>query len=65
LLQVRRKLLGGHFSFRQEAFLLQKERELKEAVRRDRDKEIDLVIHRLEEDMHQQREEHEKATENR
>ena len=44
---------------------MQKERELKEAVRRDRDNEIESAILRLEDDMHQQREELEKTTENR
>jgi len=45
--------------------MMQKERELKEAVRRDRDSEIEAAILRLEDDMHQQREELDKTTENR
>ena len=45
--------------------MMQKERELKDAVRRDRDSEIEAAILRLEDDMHQQREELERTTENR
>ena len=42
---------------------MQKERELKEQVRKERDKEIELVIARLEEDSCVSREENEKALE--
>lgn len=49
----------------QEAWLLNRERELREEVRRDRDKEIELVIHRLEADMTHAREESERAAESR
>ena len=49
----------------QEAWLLNRERELKEEMRKGRDKEIELVIHRLEADMTQAREENERAAENR
>ncbi|OWK15231.1 hypothetical protein Celaphus_00001534 [Cervus elaphus hippelaphus] len=49
----------------QEAWLLNRERELKEEMRKGRDKEIELVIHRLEADMTQAREESERAAENR
>ena len=42
-----------------------RERELKEEIRKGRDKEIELVIHRLEADMTQAREESERAAENR
>ena len=45
--------------------MIQKERELKESVRRDRDNEIEAAILRLEDDMQQQRDELEKTTENR
>lgn len=45
--------------------MLQKERELKDQVRRDRDKEIELVISRLEEDATASREETEKAAEHK
>lgn len=49
----------------QEAWLLNRERELKEEIRRGRDKEIELVIHRLEADMTLAREESERAAESR
>ena len=42
-----------------------KERELKENVRRDRDKEIEMVISRLEEDNETSRDEVERVAENR
>ena len=40
-------------------------KKLKEEMRKGRDKEIELVIHRLEADMTQAREESERAAENR
>ena len=43
----------------------QKERELGEVLRIDRDKEINMVVRRLEEEMQMQREELEQSTENR
>lgn len=49
----------------QEAWLLSRERELKEEVRRGRDKEIELVIQRLEEETSGAREECERAADNR
>ncbi|XP_057572702.1 centrosomal protein of 131 kDa isoform X4 [Hippopotamus amphibius kiboko] len=52
-------------SFTREAWLLNRERELKEEIRRGRDKEIELVIHRLEADMTLAREESERAVESR
>lgn len=42
-----------------------RERELREEVRKERDKEIELVIQRLEADMSSAKEECERATENR
>ena len=59
------KSVGVSFLPFQEAFMIQKERELKESVRRDRDNEIEAAILRLEDDMQQQRDELEKTTENR
>ncbi|XP_046855295.1 centrosomal protein of 131 kDa-like [Xenia sp. Carnegie-2017] len=50
---------------KQDAVLLQKERELKESVRESRDKEIELVIRRLEEETSLARDECERAAENR
>lgn len=49
----------------QEAWLLSRERELKEEIRRGRDKDIELVVRRLEADMTQAREESERAAESR
>uniref|UniRef100_A0A673HVV7 Centrosomal protein 131 n=1 Tax=Sinocyclocheilus rhinocerous TaxID=307959 RepID=A0A673HVV7_9TELE len=49
----------------QEAWLLSRERELKEEVRRGRDKEIELAIQRLEEETRGAREECERAADNR
>lgn len=51
--------------FSQEVWLLTRERELKEEVRRARDKEIELVIQRLEAETSSAREECERAAENR
>lgn len=50
---------------KEEAWLLTRERELREEVRKERDKEIELVIQRLEADMSSVREECERAAENR
>lgn len=54
-----------NFMKKQETSLLAKERELKEKVRRDRDKEIELVISRLEEDATNARDECERTAQNR
>ena len=45
--------------------LQQKEKNLKESLRLERDKEINLVIRRLEEDLQQQKIESETSSENR
>lgn len=50
---------------KQDATLMAKERELKEAVREGRDREIEMVITRLEEETSLAREECERAAENR
>ncbi|XP_053426155.1 centrosomal protein of 131 kDa isoform X2 [Nycticebus coucang] len=50
---------------RKEAWLLNREQELKEEIRKGRDKEIELVIHRLEADMALAKEENERAAESR
>ncbi|ELW68216.1 5-azacytidine-induced protein 1 [Tupaia chinensis] len=49
----------------EEARLLKRERELREEIRRGRDQEIELVIHRLEADMALAKEESERAAESR
>uniref|UniRef100_A0A8D0H3X1 Centrosomal protein 131 n=1 Tax=Sphenodon punctatus TaxID=8508 RepID=A0A8D0H3X1_SPHPU len=48
-----------------EAWMISRERELREGVRKERDKEIELVIQRLEADMSSAKEECEMAAENR
>ncbi|KAI0220340.1 hypothetical protein LSAT2_028141 [Lamellibrachia satsuma] len=50
---------------KKETWLMAKERELKDQVRRERDREIELVIQRLEEDNQAAREECERVAENR
>ena len=50
---------------KKETWLMGKERELKEQVRRERDREIELVIQRLEDDNQAARDECERVAENR
>ncbi|XP_070580321.1 centrosomal protein of 131 kDa-like [Ptychodera flava] len=64
-LKVEKEAWEENYMKKQETWLLAKERELKENVRRDRDKEIELVIQRLEDDNIATREECERAAENR
>ncbi|XP_017380397.1 centrosomal protein of 131 kDa isoform X3 [Cebus imitator] len=52
-------------SARKEAWLLNREQELREEIRKGRDKEIELVVHRLEADMALAKEESERAAESR
>nr|XP_035157933.2 centrosomal protein of 131 kDa isoform X6 [Callithrix jacchus] len=51
--------------FPQEVWLLNREQELREEIRKGRDKEIELVVHRLEADMALAKEESERAAESR
>lgn len=53
------------FFFLQEAWLLSRERELKDELRRERDKEIELAIWTLEEETSKDKEECERAADNR
>lgn len=64
-LKVEKESWEENYMKRQETWLVQKERELKEQVRRDRDKEIEMVIARLEEDNSSSRAECERTAENR
>uniref|UniRef100_A0A8C6G1D6 Centrosomal protein 131 n=1 Tax=Moschus moschiferus TaxID=68415 RepID=A0A8C6G1D6_MOSMO len=64
-LEVERQMWEANSAKKEEAWLLNRERELKEEIRKGRDKEIELVIHRLEADMTQAREDSERAVENR
>lgn len=62
---VEKEACEENFLKKQETLLLSKERDLKEKVRKDRDREIELVISRLEADATQAREELERTSQNR
>ena len=62
---VEKQAWEENYMKKQETYLMQKERELKEQVRKDRDKEIEMVIGRLEEDTQATRDECERVAENR
>ncbi|XP_074648896.1 centrosomal protein of 131 kDa-like [Tubulanus polymorphus] len=64
-LRIEKEAWEANYMKKQETWLLQKERELKENVRKDRDKEIELVIGRLEDDTIAAREESERVADNR
>ncbi|XP_072501385.1 centrosomal protein of 131 kDa isoform X3 [Notamacropus eugenii] len=64
-LEVEKEAWEANYLKKEEAWLLKRERELKDEVRKVRDKEIELVIQRLEADMTLTREEVEQTAENR
>ncbi|KAM9177570.1 centrosomal protein of 131 kDa [Mergus octosetaceus] len=64
-LEMERQAWEANYVKKEEAWLLARERELREEVRKERDKEIELVIQRLEADMSSAKEECERAAENR
>ncbi|KAM9296917.1 LOW QUALITY PROTEIN: centrosomal protein of 131 kDa [Gastrophryne carolinensis] len=64
-LDIEKQAWEQNYMKKEEAWLLTRERELKEEVRKGRDKEIELVIQRLEADMSTARDECERAAENR
>ena len=64
-LTVEKQAWEENYMKKQETWLVQKERELKEQVRKDRDKEIEMVISRLEDDTQSTRDECERVAENR
>ncbi|KFW71614.1 5-azacytidine-induced protein 1 [Pygoscelis adeliae] len=64
-LEVEKQAWEANYMKKEEAWLLSRERELREEVRKERDKEIELVIQRLEADMSSAKEECERAAENR
>ncbi|KAG7491232.1 hypothetical protein MATL_G00000850 [Megalops atlanticus] len=64
-LEIEKQTWEENYMKKEEAWLLSRERELKEEVRRGRDKEIELAIQRLEEETSGAREECERAAENR
>ena len=64
-LDIEKQTWEQNYMKKQENWVLQKERELKEQVKRERDKEIELVIGRLEAETTLAREEAERAADNR
>ncbi|XP_023555071.1 centrosomal protein of 131 kDa isoform X2 [Octodon degus] len=64
-LELERQAWVASCAKKEEAWLLNRERELKEEIRKGRDQEIELVIHRLEADMTLAKEETERAAESR
>ncbi|CAO2646339.1 Centrosomal protein of 131 kDa [Lemmus lemmus] len=64
-LEAERQAWVANCTKKEEAWLLTRERELKEEIRKGRDQEIELVIHRLEADMTLAKEESERAAESR
>ncbi|KAG8446499.1 hypothetical protein GDO86_014089 [Hymenochirus boettgeri] len=64
-LEIEKQAWEQNYMKKEETWLLSRERELKEDVRKGRDKEIELVIQRLESDMSTAKEECERAAESR
>ncbi|NXW57190.1 CP131 protein, partial [Eurystomus gularis] len=64
-LEMEKQAWEASYVKKEEAWLLARERELREELRQERDKEIELVIERLEADMSSAKEECERAAENR
>ncbi|NXC42863.1 CP131 protein, partial [Penelope pileata] len=64
-LELEKQTWEANYVKKEEAWLLSRERELREEVRKERDKEIELVIQRLEADMSSAKEECERTAENR
>ncbi|XP_024091404.3 centrosomal protein of 131 kDa isoform X1 [Pongo abelii] len=64
-LELERQAWEAGHARKEEAWLLNREQELREEIRKGRDKEIELVIHRLEADVALAKEESEKAAESR
>ncbi|NWQ63728.1 CP131 protein, partial [Neopipo cinnamomea] len=64
-LEMEKQAWEANYVKKEEAWLLSRERELREEMRKERDKEIELVIQRLEADTSLTKEECERAAENR
>ncbi|XP_030362283.1 centrosomal protein of 131 kDa isoform X3 [Strigops habroptila] len=64
-LEIEKQAWEASYVKKEEAWLLSRERELREEVKKERDKEIELVIRRLEADTSLAKEECERAAENR
>ncbi|XP_025021828.1 centrosomal protein of 131 kDa isoform X1 [Python bivittatus] len=64
-LDIEKQAWEASYLKKEEAWLLTRERELREEVRKERDKDIELVIQRLEADMSSAKDECERIAENR
>ncbi|XP_026171366.1 centrosomal protein of 131 kDa isoform X2 [Mastacembelus armatus] len=64
-LDIEKQTWEENYKKKEEAWLLSRERELKEELRRERDKEIELAIWTLEEETSKDKEECERAADNR
>ncbi|KFU85906.1 5-azacytidine-induced protein 1 [Chaetura pelagica] len=64
-LEMEKQAWEENYMKKEEAWLLSREQELRDEVRKERDKEIEVVIQRLEADMSLAKEECERAAENR
>ena len=64
-LEIEKQSWEQNYLKKQENWVLQKERELKEQVKRERDKEIELLITRLESESTLAREESDRTADNR
>ncbi|CAM9405457.1 unnamed protein product [Lampetra planeri] len=64
-LEIEKQTWEENYRKKQEAWLLSRERELREEVRKTRDEEIEMVIRRLEDDATAARQECDRAAENR
>ncbi|XP_053367904.1 centrosomal protein of 131 kDa isoform X3 [Clarias gariepinus] len=64
-LEIEKQTWEENYMKKEEVWMLTRERELKEEVRRERDKEIEVAIRRLEEETNTAREESERAADNR
>nr|XP_019966288.1 PREDICTED: centrosomal protein of 131 kDa isoform X1 [Paralichthys olivaceus] len=64
-LAIEKQTWEGNYKKKEEAWLLSRERELKDELRRERDKEIELAIWTLEDETSKDKEECERAADNR
>lgn len=64
-MEIEKETWEENYRKKQENTLMQKERELKEGVKKERNREIELVIRQLEEDATAAREDCERVAENR
>ena len=64
-LDIEKQSWEQNFLKKQENWIIQKERELKDQLRKERDREIEILIGRLESESSSSRDEAERAAENR